>query len=42
MFRKYSKPEKVGWLGWFEDADGNTIAFVDLKHHVTFMDEIGL
>jgi len=23
MFKKYKNPDDVGWLGWFEDFDGN-------------------
>ena len=37
MFKTYRNPTKVGWLGWFEDADGNATAFVDLNLHVTFL-----
>lgn len=37
MFFAYRYPTKTGWLGWFEDADGNVTAFVDLNCHVVFM-----
>ena len=40
MFTKYAKPEEVGWLGWFEDADGNATAFVDLHGHCVFMSDL--
>lgn len=41
MFRKYSNPEAVGWLGWFEDGDGKATAFVGLDRHVVFASELG-
>jgi len=40
MFTKYSKPDQVGWLGWFEDADGNATAFVGLDKIVVFMSDL--
>ena len=40
MFRRYSIPDDVGWLGWFEDANGNTTAFVGLDRRVLFIHEV--
>ncbi len=40
MFHRYGNPEATGWLGWFEDGDGNTTAFVGLDRKVVFMDEL--
>lgn len=40
MFTYYRHPERVGWLGWFDDADGNVTAFVGLDRKVVFMHEI--
>lgn len=40
MFRFYADPKKTGWLGWFEDANGTAIAFVDLSRKVHFMFKI--
>jgi len=37
MFKFYSNPKAVGWLGWFEDAAGKCTAFVDLERKVHFM-----
>lgn len=37
MFKMYSNPEATGWLGWFEDSDGNCTAFVDLSRKVHLM-----
>ena len=31
MLKLYSKPKSVGWLGWFEDKNGKTLAFVTLE-----------
>jgi len=31
-FRAYSKPHRVGWLGWFEDNDNNLIGFLGLDN----------
>jgi len=31
MLRLYKSPKNVGWLGWFEDNDGKTLAFVTLE-----------
>lgn len=41
MFRRYNNPDDVGYLGWFEDASGNTTAFVGLDRKVLFVHEIG-
>ena len=27
-FRAYQRPHLVGWLGWFEDGDGNVVGFL--------------
>lgn len=40
MFKRYSCPDAVGWLGYFVDANGNTTAFVGLDRRVLFMYEI--
>jgi hypothetical protein len=40
MFKEYSNPEATGWLGWFEDSDGNTTAFVGLDKYVVFMSDL--
>lgn len=40
MFNKYSNPQATGWLGWFEDNDGNATAFVSLDRRVVFMDDL--
>lgn len=40
MFKLYSNPKGVGWLGWFEDCEGNATAFVGLDRKVTFMWEL--
>ena len=37
MFKRYAIPDDVGWLGWFEDFNGNTIAFVGLDRKVFFI-----
>lgn len=37
MFYAYRNPTKVGWLGWFEDGDGDCTAFVDLDMNVVFL-----
>ena len=37
MFKMYSNPQKVGWLGWFENDKGECTAFVDLERKVFFM-----
>lgn len=37
MFKRYSCPDAVGWLGWFEDGEGNTTAFVGLDRRVFFV-----
>lgn len=26
-FKAYSKPHRVGWLGWFEDEHGNAVGY---------------
>lgn len=39
MFRRYECPDGVGWLGWFENAEGETIAFVGLDRRVYFVSE---
>ena len=31
MLRLYQNPAAVGWLGWFEDADGMALAYVTLE-----------
>lgn len=28
--KHYKQPQKVGWLGWVEDGDGELVGFVDL------------
>lgn len=40
MFRMYNNPLAAGWLGWFEDADGQCTAFVGLDRTVLFMCEL--
>ena len=40
MFKRYKNPESVGWLGWFEDAEGKATAFVGLDRRVIFMHEL--
>jgi len=40
MFRRYAIPDDVSWLGWFEDAEGNTTAFVGLDRKVLFIHEV--
>ena len=40
MFRRYHRPDDVGWLGWFEDAGGAVIAFVGLDRRVLFLREL--
>jgi hypothetical protein len=40
MFKEYRNPEATGWLGWFEDNDGNATAFVGLDKHVVFMSDL--
>jgi hypothetical protein len=30
MLKLYQNPKSVGWLGWFEDGNGNAIAYVTL------------
>ncbi len=37
MFVRYACPDDVGWLGWFEDSEGNPIAFVGLDRKVFFV-----
>lgn len=34
MLNLYSNPSSVGWLGWFEDAKGNCLAFVTLEGYI--------
>lgn len=34
MLNLYNNPENVGWLGWFDDAEGNCLAFVTLEGHI--------
>jgi len=41
MFKRYKNPDDVGWLGWFEDFDGNCIAFVSLDRKIIFSYELG-
>ena len=41
MFTLYSNPAATGWLGWFEDSNGKTTAFVGLDRRVVFMSELG-
>ena len=40
MFKRYRVPDDVGWLGWFEGLDGETIAFVGLDRRVVFVREL--
>lgn len=35
-FKAYSKPHRVGWLGWVDDEDGNLIGFVGLDGLLMF------
>ena len=35
-FRAYQRPQKVGWLGWFEDEKGETFGFLGLDHCFVF------
>lgn len=36
MFHMYNNPGAVGWLGYFEDAQGNITAFVGLDRRIVF------
>ena len=36
VFKAYSKPHRVGWLGWFEDENGNLVGFLGLDSHFMF------
>lgn len=40
MFFAYRHPTKVGWLGWFEDANGTATAFVGLDGKVIFVHDL--
>ena len=40
MFKMYSNPGSVGWLGWFEGADGKATAYVGLDRKVIFVHEL--
>lgn len=40
MFKRYARPDDVGWLGWFENSNGETIAFVGLDRRVLFVWEL--
>jgi len=40
MFKMYSNPKATGWLGWFEDANGQATAYVDLERRVLFAHEL--
>ena len=40
MFCHYRHPEATGWLGWFEDGNGNATAFVGIDRKVVFMYEL--
>lgn len=40
MFKRYSCPDDVGWLGCFVDAAGVVTAFVGLDRRVVFVHEI--
>jgi len=31
MLKLYKNPKNVGWMGWFEDKNGNALAFVTLE-----------
>ena len=31
MLKLYSNPKNVGWMGWFENAEGKCLAFVTLQ-----------
>ena len=31
MLKLYKNPKSVGWMGWFEDKNGNALAFVTLE-----------
>jgi len=42
MFRLYKNPKAAGWLGWFEDANGKTEAFVGLDRKVVFMSDLSI
>jgi len=37
-FKAYHRPHLVGWLGWFEDQDGNTVGFLALDGKFVFHD----
>lgn len=39
MFHRYTIPDDVGWLGWFEDGEGNVTAFMGLDRRVYFTRE---
>ena len=34
MLKLYKKPQNVGWLGWFDDANGDVMAFVTLEGRI--------
>ena len=34
MLKLYSNPDNVGWLGWFDNEEGNVIAFVTLEGRI--------
>jgi hypothetical protein len=40
MFKMYSNPEGVGWLGWFENEKGEATAYVNLDRTVLFAWEL--
>lgn len=37
MFHMYSNPKRVGWLGWFENKNGDVTAWVGLDRKVFFV-----
>ncbi len=41
MLKLYKNPKSVGWMGWFEDGDGNALAFVTLEGVIVSMSSLG-
>lgn len=42
MFKPYQRPHLVGWLGWFEDENGNAIGFLGLDNVFVFHNACGV
>ena len=34
--KAYSKPHRVGWLGWVDDEDGKLVGFVGFDGRLVF------